>query len=84
MVRLLLDRVIPVYVFLLVPIVAGHYETWDHWRRDRTINPALRALVRSYESEDCPRGRIVFDRSRGFSLSEHRNDDRARDMIHQP
>jgi hypothetical protein len=38
----------------------GHYETWDHWRRDRTINPALRALVRSYEYEDWPRGRIVF------------------------
>jgi NAD(P)-dependent dehydrogenase (short-subunit alcohol dehydrogenase family) len=19
----------------------GHYETWDHWRRDKTINPAL-------------------------------------------
>jgi hypothetical protein len=32
--------------------------------RDRTINPALRALVRSYEYEDWPRGRIVFDRSR--------------------
>jgi hypothetical protein len=42
----------------------GHYETWAHWRRDRTINPALRALVRSYEYEDWPRGRIVFDRAR--------------------
>jgi hypothetical protein len=27
----------------------GHYETCDHWRRDRTVEPALRALVRSYE-----------------------------------
>jgi hypothetical protein len=25
----------------------GHYETWDHWRRDRTVDPALRALVRA-------------------------------------
>jgi hypothetical protein len=42
----------------------GHYETWAHWRRDRTVEPALRALVRSYEYEDWPRGRIVFDRAR--------------------
>jgi hypothetical protein len=42
----------------------GHYETWTHWRRDRTVDPALRALVRSYEYEDWPRGRIVFDRAR--------------------
>jgi hypothetical protein len=42
----------------------GHYETWDHWRRDRTVDPALRAIVRSYEYEDWPRGRIVFDRTR--------------------
>ena len=41
----------------------GHHETWAHWRRDRTVDPALRALVRSYEYEDWPRGRIVFDRS---------------------
>jgi hypothetical protein len=40
----------------------GHYETWARWRRDRTV-PALRALVRSHEYEDWPRGRIVFDRS---------------------
>jgi hypothetical protein len=42
----------------------GHYETWAQWRRDRTVEPGLRALVRSYEYEDWPRGRIVFDRSR--------------------
>jgi hypothetical protein len=46
----------------------GHYETWDHWRRDRTVDPALRALVRSYEYEDWPRGRIVFDRSRNLFI----------------
>jgi len=43
---------------------AGHYETWAHWRRDRTVDPALRAIVGSYEYENWPRGRIVFDRSR--------------------
>jgi hypothetical protein len=42
----------------------GHYETWSRWRRDRTVDPALRALVRSYEYDDWPRGRIVFDRAR--------------------
>jgi hypothetical protein len=42
----------------------SHYETWAHWRRDRTVEPALRALARSCEYEDWPRGRIVFDRSR--------------------
>jgi hypothetical protein len=46
----------------------GHYETWAQWRRDRTVNPALRALVRSYEYEDWPRGRIVFDRSRDLFI----------------
>jgi len=30
-----------------------------HWRRDRTVDPALRALVLTYEYEDWPRGRIV-------------------------
>jgi hypothetical protein len=46
----------------------GHYETWAHWRRDRTVEPALRALVRSYEYEDWPRGRIVFDRARDLFI----------------
>ena len=45
----------------------GHYETWAEWRKDRTLNPALRALVRSYEYEDWPLGRIIFDRSRDLS-----------------
>jgi hypothetical protein len=47
---------------------ASHYETWAHWRRDRTVEPALRALVRSHEYEDWPRGRIVFDRSRDLFI----------------
>ncbi len=42
----------------------GHYETWSQWRRDKTVDPDVRAVVRSYEYEDWPRGRIVFDRSR--------------------
>ena len=46
----------------------GHYKTWDHWRRDRTVEPALRAIVQSYEYEDWPRGRIVFDRARDLSI----------------
>ena len=35
-----------------------------HWRRYRTVDPALRAVVRSNEYEDWPRGRMVFDRAR--------------------
>jgi hypothetical protein len=46
----------------------GHYETWAHWRRDKTMDPALRAIVRSYEYEDWPRGRIVFDRARDLFI----------------
>jgi hypothetical protein len=46
----------------------GHYETWAHWRRDRTVDPALRAVARSYEYEDWPRGRIVFDRARDLFI----------------
>jgi hypothetical protein len=46
----------------------GHYETWAHWRRDKTVDPALRALVRSYEYEDWPRGRIVFYRARDLFI----------------
>jgi hypothetical protein len=46
----------------------GRYETWAHWRRDKTVDPALRALVRSHEFEDWPRGRIVFDRSRDLFI----------------
>jgi hypothetical protein len=32
------------------------------------VDPALRALVRSYEYEDWPRGRIVFDQSRDLFI----------------
>lgn len=46
----------------------GHYETWTHWRRDRTIDRALRAIVRSYEYVDWPRGRIVLDRVRDLFI----------------
>ena len=33
------------------------------WRRDKTVDPAVRAVVRSY-AKDWPRGRIVFNSSR--------------------
>jgi hypothetical protein len=46
----------------------GHYETWAHWRRDRTVDPALRAIVCLHEYEDWPRGSIVFDRSRDLFI----------------
>jgi hypothetical protein len=42
----------------------GHYETWGRWRRTKDSDAALRALVRTFEYEDWPRGRIVFDRAR--------------------
>jgi hypothetical protein len=40
----------------------GHYEIWQGWRRSRELDAAARAVVRAYEYEDWPRGRIVFDR----------------------
>lgn len=46
----------------------GHYDTWAQWRRDKTVDPARRALARSYEYEDWPRGRIVFDRARDLFI----------------
>jgi hypothetical protein len=46
----------------------GHYETWARWRRDKTVDPALRGIARAYEYEDWPRGRIVFDRSRDLFI----------------
>jgi hypothetical protein len=46
----------------------GHYEIWAHWRRARPVDPAVRAIVRSYEYEDWPRGRIVFDRARDLFI----------------
>jgi hypothetical protein len=42
--------------------------TLDAWRRDKTVDPALRAVVRSFEYEDWPRGRIVFDQSRDLFI----------------
>ncbi|HWX29418.1 MAG TPA: hypothetical protein VNZ53_18485 [Steroidobacteraceae bacterium] len=26
---------------------SGHYETWAHWRRDRTVDSSLRAIVQA-------------------------------------
>jgi hypothetical protein len=41
----------------------GDTLTLTTWRARNRYDPALRALVRSYEYEDWPRGRIVFDRA---------------------
>ena len=40
----------------------GHYNVWESWRTLRDPDAALRALVRTFEYEEWPRGRIVFDR----------------------
>jgi hypothetical protein len=42
----------------------GHYQVWERWRRSKDLDAELRALARSYEYEDWPRGRIVYDRAR--------------------
>lgn len=39
----------------------GHYEVWEGWRNIKDHDPALRTAVRTFEYEDWPRGRIVFD-----------------------
>jgi hypothetical protein len=42
----------------------GHYKTWDHWRRDRTVEPALRAIVQSSETKNAwvlrANGRVAY------------------------
>ena len=43
----------------------GHYDVWARWRKARGDDRALQGLVRSWEYEDWPRGRIVFDRAKG-------------------
>jgi hypothetical protein len=40
----------------------GHYEVWERWRNTNESDAGLRAVVRAFEYEDWPRGRIVFDR----------------------
>ena len=40
----------------------GHSEVWEGWRNSKDQDdPALRAVVRTFEYQDWPRGRIVFD-----------------------
>ena len=47
----------------------GHYQVWERWRQTKDLDDALRALVRSFEYEEWPRGRIVYDRSKNrFTL----------------
>jgi hypothetical protein len=38
------------------------------WRKAGITEPSLRALIRVYEYEDWPRGRIVYDRSKDHSI----------------
>jgi hypothetical protein len=56
----------------------GHYETWAQWRRDRTVDAALRAIVclHEYEGVKQPRAALqafetslknVPDRYRSFA-----------------
>ena len=40
----------------------GHYDVWQGWRTLRDTDAALRTLVRIFEYEEWPRGRMVFDR----------------------
>jgi hypothetical protein len=40
----------------------GHHTIWASWRKIKDPNAVLRALVRRFEYEEWPRGRIVFDR----------------------
>jgi hypothetical protein len=42
----------------------GHHAVWASWRKIRDPNAALRALVRTFEYEEWPRGRIVFDQQK--------------------
>ena len=47
----------------------GHYEVWECWRRTRSRDAELSGLVRNFEYEYWPRGRIVFDReNNSFTL----------------
>jgi len=41
----------------------GHYQVWRNWRSSRELEAAARAVVREYEYEEWPRGRVVFDRA---------------------
>jgi hypothetical protein len=42
----------------------GHFQVWDGWRNSRDLEAATRAIVRTHEYEDWPRGRIVFNRKK--------------------
>jgi len=42
---------------------SGHYQVWRNWRSSRELEAAARAVVREYEYEEWPRGRVVFGRA---------------------
>jgi hypothetical protein len=41
----------------------GHFEVWDGWRCSRELSAPALAVVRAYEYEEWPRGRVVFDKA---------------------
>jgi hypothetical protein len=48
----------------------GHYETWTQWRRDKAVDPALRAMVGSYEYKGWPRGTKPAEQRSGAKAPE--------------
>jgi hypothetical protein len=42
----------------------GHHKIWASWRKIKDPSAALRALVRTFEYEEWPRGRLVFDQKK--------------------
>jgi hypothetical protein len=46
----------------------GHYEVWARWRIAKESAPVLRVVATTFEYEDWPRGRIVFERSKGHFI----------------
>jgi hypothetical protein len=48
----------------------GHYETWTQWRRDKAVDPALRAMVGSYEYNGWPRGTKPAEQRSGAKAPE--------------
>jgi hypothetical protein len=42
----------------------GHFDVWERLRQTKDLDVPLRELVRSFEYEDWPRGRIVYDHSK--------------------
>jgi hypothetical protein len=50
---------------------------------DKSVDAALRAMVRSYEYEDWPRGRIVFDQPHDLLVRGSQAPDTGNDRAHR-